>query len=117
MDAACFPMPKGFKKRRWSDHTKLSGGAGARLYFHSERTGETAVVLIGYFGDHLPTVRFDGQDVAKNNFRDMLYPSYVARMIIRLLICSFYGQVVFLFWPFRLLIPLAFMVFSSPLCL
>ncbi len=54
-----FPMPDGFEKRRWSDHTKLSGGAGARLYFHAERTGEHAVVLIGYFGKHLPTVLFD----------------------------------------------------------
>jgi hypothetical protein len=55
-----FPVPEGFKPRRWSDHTKLSGGAGARLYFHAERTDEQAVVLIGYFGDHLPTVRFGG---------------------------------------------------------
>ncbi|MEW6037875.1 MAG: hypothetical protein AB1648_06470 [Pseudomonadota bacterium] len=55
-----FPMPDGFAPRRWSDHTKLSGSANARLYFHAERTGETAVVLIGYFGDHLPTVRFGG---------------------------------------------------------
>jgi len=53
-----FPMPEGFKPRRWCDHTKLSGGAGARLYFRAERTGDHAVVLIGYFGDHLPTVRF-----------------------------------------------------------
>ncbi len=55
-----FPMPEGFRPRRWSDHTKLSGGAGARLYFHAERTGEQAVVLIGYFGEHLPTIRFGG---------------------------------------------------------
>lgn len=53
-----FPMPKGFKERRWSNHTKLSGGAGARLYFDAERVGEEGVVLIGYFGEHLPTVRF-----------------------------------------------------------
>lgn len=53
-----FPMPEGFNPCRWCDHTKLSGGAGARLYFHAERTDKDAVVLIGYFGDHLPTVRF-----------------------------------------------------------
>lgn len=53
-----FPMPEGFTPRRWSNHTKLSGGAGARLYFDAERTGKTAVVLIGYFGDHLPTVNY-----------------------------------------------------------
>lgn len=55
-----FPMPDGFTPRRWSNHTKLSGGAGARLYFEAERTDEIAVVLIGYFGAHLPTVRFGG---------------------------------------------------------
>jgi hypothetical protein len=55
-----FPMPDGFASRRWSDHSKLSGGAGARLYFQAERTEDMAVVLIGYFGDHLPTVRFGG---------------------------------------------------------
>ncbi|BCO27841.1 hypothetical protein MIZ03_2732 [Rhodoferax lithotrophicus] len=53
-----FSMPNGFIPRRWSDHTKLSGGTGFRLYFHPERTEEMAVVLIGYFGGHLPTVRF-----------------------------------------------------------
>lgn len=55
-----FPMPDGFAPRRWSDHTKLSGGAGTRLYFYAARTGEKAVVLIGYFGNHLPTVNFSG---------------------------------------------------------
>jgi hypothetical protein len=57
-----FAMPEGFEPRRWTNHTKMTGGAGAgaRLYFHAERTDETAVVLIGYFGDHLPTVRHDG---------------------------------------------------------
>lgn len=54
-----FSMPDGFTPRRWSEHTKLSGG-GARLYFQPERTDEMAVVLIGYFGDHLPTVKFNG---------------------------------------------------------
>jgi hypothetical protein len=55
-----FPMPNGFIQHRWSDHSKLSGGNGARLYFHAVRTTEQAVVLIGYFGEHLPTVRFNG---------------------------------------------------------
>lgn len=55
-----FPMPNGFTPRRWSNHTKLSGGAGARLYFDPERNGKEAVVLIGYFGNHLPTVKFPG---------------------------------------------------------
>lgn len=55
-----FPMPEGFKPRRWSCHSKLSGGAGARLYFLAERGAEQSVVLIGYFGDHLPSVRFRG---------------------------------------------------------
>lgn len=55
-----FPMPNGFIQHRWSDHSKLSGGNGARLYFHAARTNEQAVVLIGYFGEHLPTVRFNG---------------------------------------------------------
>ena len=47
---------------QWLLHTPglglLSGGAGARLYFDAERIGGTAVVLIGYFGDHLPSVQF-----------------------------------------------------------
>ncbi|MCQ8119839.1 hypothetical protein [Methylomonas rosea] len=55
-----FPTPHGFAPRRWSYHSKLSGGTGARLYYHAERTDEASVVLIGYFGDHLPTVLFDG---------------------------------------------------------
>lgn len=55
-----FPIPNGFAPRRWSFHTKLSGGNGYRLYFHPERTEEMAVVLIGYFGSHLPTVKSNG---------------------------------------------------------
>jgi len=55
-----FPVPEGFMQRRWSSHTKLSGGAGMRLYFNAERTNGMSVVLIGYFGGHLPTVRFGG---------------------------------------------------------
>lgn len=54
-----FPMPHGYAARRWSYHSKLSGGNGARLYFHAERINDASVVLIGYFGDHLPTVLFD----------------------------------------------------------
>jgi len=55
-----FPMPVGYSPQRWSHHTKLSGGAGARLYFHAERTSDGPVVLVGYFGPHLPTVLFSG---------------------------------------------------------
>lgn len=54
-----FPMPEGYPQLRWSNHTKLSGGVAARLYFHAERFEDGAVVLIGYFGEHLPTVRYD----------------------------------------------------------
>lgn len=54
-----FPAPAGFAPGRWSLHTKLTGGNGARLYFRPERgPGGAAVVLVGYFGAHLPTVRF-----------------------------------------------------------
>ena len=53
-----FPAPEGFEAERWSLHTKLTGGAGARLYFRALRTGAQAVVLVGYFGDHLPAVRY-----------------------------------------------------------
>lgn len=51
-----FPAPEGFQPERWSLHTKLTGGAGARLYFRAVRTADTKAVLIGYFGDHLPCV-------------------------------------------------------------
>jgi hypothetical protein len=53
-----FPVPEGFAAARWSLHTKLTGGAGTRLYFRPERVGAAAVVLIGYVGDHLPTTRY-----------------------------------------------------------
>jgi hypothetical protein len=33
-----FPTPLGFEAERWSLHTKLTGGAGARLYFRAVRT-------------------------------------------------------------------------------
>lgn len=52
-----FAMPEGFTFERWSLHTKLTGGNGARMYFRAERVGDEAVVLVGYFGEHLPTVR------------------------------------------------------------
>jgi len=51
-----FPAPAGFGPERWSLHTKLTGGAGARLYFRAVRTADSKVVLIGYFGAHLPCV-------------------------------------------------------------
>jgi hypothetical protein len=53
-----FAPPDGFAAERWSLHTKLTGGAGARLYFRPERLNGSAVVLIGYFGDHLPTTKY-----------------------------------------------------------
>jgi hypothetical protein len=53
-----FPAPEGFAAERWRYHTKLTGGAGARMYFRSERSDQGPVVLIGYVGDHLPTVKF-----------------------------------------------------------
>ncbi len=55
-----FPAPEGFPPERWSLHTKLTGGAGARLYFRAVRSDQESIVLIGYFGDHLPTVSHPG---------------------------------------------------------
>lgn len=54
-----FSVPAGFRCERWSLHTKLTGGAGARLYFRAERADGQPLVLVGYFGNHLPTVRYD----------------------------------------------------------
>lgn len=51
-----FPAPAGFEHGRWSLHTKLTGGAGARLYFRAVRLADSNAVLIGYFGAHLPCV-------------------------------------------------------------
>lgn len=51
-----FPSPAGFEQERWTFHTKLTGGAGARLYFRAVKTDASKVVLIGYFGAHLPCV-------------------------------------------------------------
>jgi hypothetical protein len=53
-----FPTPQGFEVERWSLHTKLTGGKGARLYFRAVRVEGRSVVLVGYFGDHLPTVKY-----------------------------------------------------------
>lgn len=53
-----FAAPEGFVvTERWSLHTKLTGGNGARMYFRAERVEGQAVVLVGYFGPHLDTVR------------------------------------------------------------
>jgi hypothetical protein len=52
-----FPSPAGFAHERWSLHTKLTGGAGARLYFRAVRSAASKAVLIGYFGVHLPCVQ------------------------------------------------------------
>lgn len=51
-----FPSPPGYAHERWSFHTKLTGGAGARLYFRVVNAGNSPVVLLGYFGSHLPCV-------------------------------------------------------------
>lgn len=53
-----FSVPTGFTALRWRFHTKLTAGAGYRLYFRAERSSEGTVVLIGYFGPHLPTVKY-----------------------------------------------------------
>lgn len=53
-----FPVPDGFVAERFSLHTKLTGGNGARLYFRPERVTDGNVVVIGYFGAHLSTVSF-----------------------------------------------------------
>lgn len=53
-----FPVPDGFSAERWTLHTKLA--AGKRLYFRALRTATDSLVLIGYFGEHLPTVKFPG---------------------------------------------------------
>lgn len=52
-----FAMPDGFASARWSLHTKLTGGNGARMYFRAERVEGHPVVLVGYFGPHLDTVK------------------------------------------------------------
>lgn len=52
-----FPVPDGFQPARWRFHTKFSG-PGFRLYFRGDRGAKGPVVLIGYFGEHLPTVKY-----------------------------------------------------------
>lgn len=52
-----FPTPQGFQHERWSLHTKMTGGNGARLYFRAVRHDGAGLILIGYCGDHLPTVK------------------------------------------------------------
>ena len=52
-----FPAPEGFAQRRWSFHTKMMG-ANKRLYYDFESSATaSSVVLIGYFGPHLGTVK------------------------------------------------------------
>ncbi|MDR3299162.1 MAG: hypothetical protein LBU43_03970 [Candidatus Accumulibacter sp.] len=53
-----FHVPDGFSPKRWSLHTKLTDGF--RLYFRDERQNSTDLgqVLIGYFGQHLKTVKY-----------------------------------------------------------
>jgi hypothetical protein len=62
-----FPTPSGFNDGRWTLHTKLTGGEGARLYYKAPEIARTAsgdsaedggTVAIGYIGPHLPTVRY-----------------------------------------------------------
>lgn len=53
-----FPTPEGFSHERWTLHTKMTGGNGARLYFRGVHRDRAGLVLIGYCGDHLPTVRY-----------------------------------------------------------
>lgn len=51
-----FPVPEGYKLERWSNHIKLTGNGNFRLYFRFEQSRkDCSVVLIGYFGPHLPT--------------------------------------------------------------
>lgn len=51
-----FPCPEGFAARRFSLHAKLP--SAKRLYFDAEKVDGRGVVLIGYVGHHLDTVRF-----------------------------------------------------------
>ena len=62
-----FPTPSGFNGDRWTLHTKLTGGNGARMYYkaqefeHIEPGKEPARrirIAVGYVGPHLPTARF-----------------------------------------------------------
>lgn len=62
-----FPTPSGFSDGRWSMHTKITGGNGARLYFKAQAIRDTALgdtpsgpslIAVGYVGPHLPTVKY-----------------------------------------------------------
>ena len=53
-----FPVPDGFMIERWSYHAKLTGGGGFRLYFRPDRIAGKPVVLVGYFGAHLPSLKY-----------------------------------------------------------
>jgi hypothetical protein len=52
-----FATPPEFRAERWSLHTKMTGGNGARMYFRSDQFEERLVVLVGYVGPHLATVK------------------------------------------------------------
>lgn len=53
-----FPCPEGFEHEQWSLHTKMTGGAGARMYYRPVWDLTNKVVLIGYIGAHLPCVLY-----------------------------------------------------------
>lgn len=62
-----FPTPAGFSQARWSLHTKLTGGPGARLYYKAPEVQEpdgdvkaapSVRVPVGYVGPHLATTKF-----------------------------------------------------------
>lgn len=62
-----FPTPPGFAPGRWTLHTKLTGGNGARLYYKACEINTTLAngssvrqmwIAVGYVGPHLPTARF-----------------------------------------------------------
>jgi len=55
-----FPVPPGYQPFRWSLHTKMTGGDGARMYYEPrpEEAPDQMRVLVGYFGSHLPCVKY-----------------------------------------------------------
>jgi hypothetical protein len=62
-----FPTPLGFQAGRWTLHTKLTGGSGARIYYKTSEIEDMSAdavstrrlrVAVGYLGPHLPTVKF-----------------------------------------------------------
>lgn len=52
-----FPTPAGFSSERWSYHTK-NQGENIRMYYRAIWDNGNSVVLVGYFGRHLDTVKF-----------------------------------------------------------